>query len=100
MNIDFKRIIVLMKRTASVFIKSRRKIALLAHSPTEFGKLLDKLLDTERLIKIDGLTLDREKEKKKETGGHAERQGGGEEGKRKTAIELRERERVKFSVSL
>lgn len=89
MNIDFKRIIVLMKRTASVFIKSRRKIALFADSPTEFGKLLD----TKRLIKIDGLTLDREKEKKKETGGHAERQGGGgEEGKRKTAIELRERE--------
>lgn len=46
---------------------------MLAHSPTEFGKLLD----SERLIKIDGLTLDREKEKKKETGGHAERQGGG-----------------------
>lgn len=78
MNIDFKRIIVLMKRTASVFIKSRRKIALLAHSPTEFGKLLD----SERLIKIDGLTLDREKEKKKETGGHAERQGGGRERER------------------
>lgn len=58
MNIDFKRIIVLMKRTASVFIKSRRKIALFADSPTEFGKLLD----TKRLIKIDGLTLDREKE--------------------------------------
>lgn len=51
---------------------------MLAHSPTEFGKLLD----SERLIKIDGLTLDREKEKKKETGGHAERQGGGRERER------------------
>lgn len=88
MNIDFKRIIVLMKRTASVFIKSRRKIALLAHSPTEFGKLLD----SERLIKIDGLTLDREKEKKKETGGHAERQGGGGGGKEKDSDRI-ERER-------
>lgn len=79
MNIDFKRIIVLMKRTASVFIKSRRKIALLAHSPTEFGKLLD----SERLIKIDGLTLDREKEKKKERRADMQRdRGGGRERER------------------